>query len=133
MSRGLQMLVEEGSIPHAFMLCGPSGSRNLPPVFAEIGLGKQNLPPVSSKNGKNRGFRGRNHQKTAKTANSVDRIIKKRRKLRIPWAESSKNSKNCEFRGQNHQKTAKTGFPHPGESKNAPKTARRRPTKCRKR
>ena len=27
MSRGLQMLVEEGSIPHAFMLCGASGSK----------------------------------------------------------------------------------------------------------
>ena len=26
MSRGLQMLVEEGSIPHARMLCGPSGA-----------------------------------------------------------------------------------------------------------
>ena len=26
MSRGLQMLVEEGSIPHALMLCGPSGA-----------------------------------------------------------------------------------------------------------
>ena len=27
MSRGLQMLVEEGSVPHARMLCGPSGSK----------------------------------------------------------------------------------------------------------
>ena len=27
MSRGLQMLVEEGSVPHALMLCGPSGSK----------------------------------------------------------------------------------------------------------
>ena len=27
MSRGLQMPVEKGSIPHAFMLCGPSGSK----------------------------------------------------------------------------------------------------------
>ena len=26
MSRGLQMLVEEGRIPHALMLCGPSGA-----------------------------------------------------------------------------------------------------------
>ena len=26
MSRGLQMLVEEGSIPHALMLCGASGA-----------------------------------------------------------------------------------------------------------
>ena len=78
MSRGLQMLVEEGSIPHALMLCGASGSRNLPPFFAEIGVGKQNLPPFSSKNGKNYVFRGRNHQKSLKTANSVDRIIRNR-------------------------------------------------------
>ena len=27
MSRGLQMLVEEGSIPYALMLCGPLGSK----------------------------------------------------------------------------------------------------------
>ena len=27
MSRRLQMLVEEGGIPHAFMLCGASGSK----------------------------------------------------------------------------------------------------------
>ena len=47
-------------------------------------------------------------QKTEKTANSVDGIIKKRKKLRIPWTESSKNSENCEFRGRNRQKTAKT-------------------------
>ena len=70
------------------------GKQNLPPFFAKIGVGKQNLPPVSSKNGKNYVFRGRNHQKSLKTANSVGRIIKKRRKLRIPWAESSKNGKN---------------------------------------
>ena len=47
-------------------------------VFAEIGVGKQNLPPVSSKNGKNYVFRGRNRQKTAKTANSVGGIIRNR-------------------------------------------------------
>ena len=29
MSRGLQMLVEEGSIPHALMLCGPSGAETV--------------------------------------------------------------------------------------------------------
>ena len=71
MSRGLQMLVEEGSIPHALMLCGPSGSktahrfcrngrREAKPAtvfcrnerrgakpstfFAEIGVRKQNRP-----------------------------------------------------------------------------------------
>ena len=92
-------------------------------VFAEIGVGKQNLPPVSSKNGKNCKFRGRNRQKTVKTANSVNGIIRNRRKLQIPWEESSKNSKNCKFCGQNHQKTEKTGFPHPGENQNHPKTA----------
>ena len=102
------MLVEEGSIPHALMLCGASGSRNLPPFFAEIGLGKQNLPPFSSKNSENCEFRGRNHQKSLKTANSVDGIIKKRRKLRIPWTESSEIAENCKFCGRNHQKTAKT-------------------------
>ena len=69
---------------------------------------KQNLPPFSSKNGKNCGFRGRNHQKSLKTANSVDGIIKKRKKLRIPWAESSEIAENCGFRGQNHQKSLKT-------------------------
>ena len=75
-------------------------------------LGEAKPSTVSSKNRKNCGFRGRNHQKTEKTANSVDGIIKKQKKLRIPWTESSKNGENCEFRGQNHQKTAKTGF-HP--------------------
>ena len=68
-------------------------------------------------------FRGRNHQKSAKTANSVDGIIRNRRKLQIPWTESSKNDENCEFRGQNHQKTEKTGFPHPGENQNHPFSA----------
>ena len=44
----------------------------------------QNLPPFSSKNGENCKFRGRNRQKTAKTANSVGRIIKKRKKPAFP-------------------------------------------------
>ena len=38
----------------------------------------------------------------------MDGIIKKRKKLRIPWAESSKNGENCKFRGRNRQKTEKT-------------------------
>ena len=80
------------------------------PRFRPLGGAKPST--VSSKNSKNCEFRGQNHQKTAKTANSVDGIIKKQKKLRIPWAESSKNRKNCEFRGRNHQKTEKTGF-HP--------------------
>ena len=50
MSRGLQMLVEEGSIPHALMLCGPSGSKTC----------------------------HRFHQKTEKTTYSVDGIIRNR-------------------------------------------------------
>ena len=104
-------------------LSEPSEKQNLPPFFVEMSVGKQNLPPFSSKNGKNCGFRGRNHQKSLKTANSVDGIIKKRKKLRIPWAESSEIAENCEFRGQNHQKTEKTGFPHPGESQNHPFSA----------
>ena len=65
----------------------------------------------SSKIDENCKFRGRNRQKTAKTVNSVGRIVKNRRKLQIPWAESSEIGKNCKFRGRNHQKTAKTTFP----------------------
>ena len=62
MSRGLQMPVEEGSIPHALMLCGPSGSKTChrfcrnrrrepkpSTVFAEIGVGSQNRPPFLQK------------------------------------------------------------------------------------
>ena len=79
MSRRLQMLVEEGA--HSSY------------AHAVRTVGSQNRP--------------RFHQKTEKTADSVDGIIKKRKKLRIPWAESSKNGKNCGFRGQNHQKNGK--------------------------
>ncbi|KGI60324.1 hypothetical protein [Prevotella sp. S7 MS 2] len=71
--------------------------------------------PDERKNGKNCKFLGRNHQKSLKTANSVDGIVKKQRKLQILWTESSEIDENCKFRGQNHQKTEKTGFPHPGE------------------
>ena len=60
------------------------GEAKPPTVLAEIGLGSQNLPPFSSKNGDNCKFRGRNRQKTAKTANSVGRIIKKRKKPAFP-------------------------------------------------
>ena len=77
MSRGLQMPVEEGSIPHALMLYGPSRAKT---VHGFIKKRKKPQIPwtVSSKNGKNRKFRGRNRQKTVKTANSVDGIVKKR-------------------------------------------------------
>ena len=47
-------------------------------------------------------------QKTAKTANSADRIDRNRRKPQIPWTESSEIGENCKFRGQNRQKSAKT-------------------------
>ena len=54
-------------------------------------------------------FRGTpTSEKTEKTANSVDGIVKKRRKLRILWAESSEIAENCEFCGRNHQKSLKT-------------------------
>ena len=53
MSRGLQMLVEEGSIPHAFMLCGPSGDKTA------------------------HGF----HRKTVKTAFRTPTTSRKQRKL----------------------------------------------------
>ena len=54
-------------------------------------------------------FRGTpTSEKTEKTANSVDGIIKKRKKLQIPWAESSEIAENCKFCGQNRQKTVKT-------------------------
>ena len=49
----------------------------------------------SPENGENRKFRGQNWQKTAKTANSVDRIGRKRRNLQIPWTESSEIDENC--------------------------------------
>ena len=78
MSRGLQMLVEEGEHSSCAHAVRTVGKQNLPRFFAEIGVGKQNLPPFSSKNGKNYVFRGRNHQKSLKTANSVDGIIRNR-------------------------------------------------------
>ena len=54
-----------------------------------------NLHPDERKNGKNCKFRGRNHQKSLKTANSVDRIIKKRKKPAFPTLGKVKNAKNC--------------------------------------
>ena len=71
------MLVEEGSIPHALMLCGPSGAET---VHGFIKKRKKLRIPwtESSKIAENCKFRGQNHQKTAKTANSVDGIIRNR-------------------------------------------------------
>ena len=61
------MLVEEGSIPHALMLCGASGAKTV------------------------HGF----IKKTEKTADSVDGIIKKRRKVRFGHGRKIENSENC--------------------------------------
>ena len=67
-----------------------------------------NLHPDERKTAKTV-FRGTpTSEKTEKTANSVDGIIRNRRKLQIPWAESSKNGKNYVFCGRNHQKSLKT-------------------------
>ena len=106
-------------------LCVPNRSATSHIVFHGCCSMKNNVSghPDGRKNGKNYVFRGRNRQKTVKTANSVDGIVKKRKKLQIPWTESSKNAENCKFRGQNHQKTEKTAFPHPGESQNHPFSA----------
>ena len=66
MSRGLQMLVEEGSIPHALMLCGPSGAETA------------------------HGF----HRKTEKTAFRTPTMSRKREKPRFVGVQSIKNGKN---------------------------------------
>ena len=81
-----------------------------PTVFAEIGVGKQNLPPVSSKNGKNCEFRGQNHQKTEKTG--------------FPHPGENQNHPFFAFpHPWESQKRPKTAFPHPGESQNHPFSA----------
>ena len=82
MSRGLQMLVEEGERSSCAHAVRSVGSRNRP----------------------------RFHQKTAKTANSVDGIIKKRKKLRFGAPRRAKNSENCVSGHPDGQKTAKTAF-----------------------
>ena len=107
MSRGLQMLVEEGSIPHALMLCGASGAKT---VHGFIKKRKKLRIPwaESSEIAENCKFRGQNHQKSLKTTNSVGGIIRNRRKQQIPWTESSEIDENCKFRGRNHQKSTKT-------------------------
>ena len=51
--RGLQMLLEEGNIPHALMLCGPSGSKACHRFLQKWPSGSKNRP--------------RFHQKTEKT------------------------------------------------------------------
>ena len=94
MSRGLQMLVEEGGHSSCVHAVWSVGKQNLPPffaemsvgsktvhgfcrnerrgakpstVFAEIGLGRQNRPRFSSKNGKNRLSSTDDERKTVKT------------------------------------------------------------------
>ena len=51
----------------------------------------------SSKNGENCEFRGQNRQKTAKTANSVDGIIKKRKKPAFPTLGKVKITQKLRF------------------------------------
>ena len=120
------------------MLCGPSGKQNRPPFFAEIGLGKQNLPPffaemtvgkqnrppffaeiglgkqnrppVSSENGKNCGFRGRNHQKTEKTAFHPRMMREKQQKQHFIHGWWGKNRKNSSDTGVNRPFLPKTAF-----------------------
>ena len=83
MSRGLQMLVEEGERSSCAHAVRSVGSRNRP----------------------------RFHQKTAKTANSVDGIIKKRKKLRFGAPRRTENSENCisqPWESQKHPKATPT-------------------------
>ena len=117
---------------HEFPRFRPLGEAKPSTVFAEIGVRKQNLPPFSSKNSENCKFRGRNHQKTAKTADSVDRIVKKRKKpafptlgkvkithfLRFPTLGKSKTLKNCISQLWESKKHPKTAFPNFGKVKN---------------
>ena len=91
-------------------LCVPKRSATSHIVFHGCCLMKNNVSghPDERKTAKTV-FRGTpTGEKTEKTTYSVDGIIRNRRKLRIPWAESSKNGKNCKFRGRNHQKSLKT-------------------------
>ena len=73
--------------------------------------------PRRAKNGKNCKFRGQNRQKTAKTANSVDRIVRNRQKLQILRAESSEIGENCVSQLWEKQNRPKTAFPNFGKSK----------------
>ena len=45
MSRGLQMLVEEGEHSSCVHAVWSVGKQNLPPFFAEMTVRSQNLPP----------------------------------------------------------------------------------------
>ena len=81
--RGLQMLLEEGSIPHALMLCGPSGSKTCHRFLQKWPSGSKNRP--------------RFHQKTKKTTYSVDGIIKKRKKPAFPTLGKVKISRFLRF------------------------------------
>ena len=95
MSRGLQMLVEEGSIPHARMLCGASGAEKL------------------------RFFIG-NRMKTAFRTPTMSR---KQRKLCFVPLRRAENSKNCVSYPYDEQKTVKAVFRTPTTSRNSQKEA----------
>ena len=84
---------------------------------------KQNLPPVSSKNGENCKFRGRNHQKSLKIANSVDGIIKKRKKPAFPTLGKVKITQKPHFPTLGKSKMPKNNVSQPWESQKRPKTA----------
>ena len=85
-------------------------NQNLPPFFAEIGVGRQNLPPVSSKNGENCEFRGRNRQKTEKTVFRGTPTGGKQRKLCFGAPRRAEIGKNRVSGHPDGQKTAKTVF-----------------------
>ena len=89
MSRGLQMLVEERSIPHALMLCGPSGAETA------------------------HGF----HRKTVKTAFRTPTMNRKQQFLRFVPLRRAENGNFCVSYPYDEQKTAKTAFRTPTMSR----------------
>ena len=80
---------------------------------------KRQIPRAeSSENDENCKFRGQNRQKTVKTANSVDGIVKKRRKLRFPTLGKVKNRQKQRFPTLGKGKiTQKPRFPTLGKTK----------------
>ena len=90
MSRGLQMLVEEGSIPHALMLCGASGAeksrffiekrKKLPVVGRRKSKNSKNCPSSADESQKTTKIARRRPTKVKKTAKTVRRRPTKVRK-----------------------------------------------------
>ena len=93
MSRGLQMLVEEGAHSSCAHAVRSVGSRNRP----------------------------RFHQKTVKTAFRPRPKDRKRQKLHFGHGRKIENSKNCVSGHPDGLKTAKTAFPNFGKVKNTRK------------